>query len=107
MFEQGLKLLHDLRLLGVKIRRLAGIGGEVVELGGGFGIGFGQGEGLEFAFVVVVSAGAAVGDVFPLTATNRKGALACKGLGEQIRPDGSGGSAFEGDWIDERLDLPA
>ena len=75
---------------------LAGIGGEVVELAGGVGIGVGQGVGLHLALVVVVSAGAAVGDVFPLTATNRKGALACKGLSEQIGPDRSGGGAFEG-----------
>ena len=51
MFEQGLELLHDLGLLRVKIRCLAGIGGEVVELrfaavvfAKEFPVGFAHGE---------------------------------------------------------------
>ena len=82
LFEQGLKLLHDLRLLGIEVGGLSRIVFEVVLLSGGLRRRFGQSEVLEISLVVAVSAGTAMVEILPGTTPNRKRTGTTESLGD-------------------------
>ena len=70
LFHQRLEFLHDLGVLEVEVRGLAGIGFQVIELGGGFGGGIKECKGKEFAIRIAVAAGSSVIEILPITASD-------------------------------------